>query len=307
MSRPSDTVLISSRRGLALWDGVRAYKALRTGAKLGKTTITVVVPVYNLATYVADAVRSLLQQSHTNLELWLLDDASTDDTIVQAQRAIKGDNRCRIYRAARNSGPYVLKNWALQASQAPYVCFQDGDDIAHPDRLRLQLGAMRRRGAKACTVRWDRFDETGHSVTINGKRARLAANSLMIERAPVLEAVGYFDRTRMAADTEYLGRLDALLPKGQFIKLPEVAISGLFRSGSITTSEGSGMHWQQEGLSVTRTVGAHRKRYLDAATAWHDSHHVGPLSYDDPTIAFDPETPRGAALSMDELDMTRFV
>ena len=106
--------------------------------------------------------------------------------------------------------------------------------------------------AKACTVRWRRLDDDGVPLYVNGRYGRLAAISLMIKRE-VLPDLGYFDSVRVAADSEYLGRIEALLGADALFKSSHIAYNGWLRADSLTTATGSGMTWQQKGRHITRS------------------------------------------------------
>jgi len=86
------------------------------------------------------AVRSLLAQTLPDWELLLLDDGSTDGA-VESIEALQ-DPRIRVVRDGRNKGLSVRLNEALDLARGRYFARMDHDDISHPDRLRLQVGAM---------------------------------------------------------------------------------------------------------------------------------------------------------------------
>ncbi|RYY93895.1 MAG: glycosyltransferase, partial [Chitinophagaceae bacterium] len=101
--------------------------------------ITVLMPAYNVARYVADAIRSVLAQTFTDFELLVIDDGSTDGTasVVRTFR----DARIRLVRQA-NSGVAGALNTGLTLARAPLVARFDADDICYPQRLALQYEQM---------------------------------------------------------------------------------------------------------------------------------------------------------------------
>lgn len=255
----------------APYDHMVYKRYIETGKEQSGQRICVVMTTFNSARFVEDAIRSVLSQSHENFHLVIVDDASDDNTIQVVKALAKGEHRISLYRGNINRGTYWAKNWALAHVKDPYVTFHDSDDKSMPDRLMLQLGAMTAENALACTVRWRRVDDTGETVIVDSKPARLAAITLMIDRQQALEKIGFFDSVRIAADTEYLGRIVALEGASAHLRLPNVAYEGWLRPGSLTTGVDSGVQWRMEGgFAQRKTVGA-RADYLKNAAAWHKS------------------------------------
>ncbi|UYN96696.1 MAG: glycosyltransferase [Enhydrobacter sp.] len=105
--------------------------------------ISVVVTCYNCRDYVADAIRSVARQSLRDFECVVVDDASTDDSAAVVQRALDelADARFRLIRLDRNVGQTGATRRGLAATQAPFVCFLDSDDLWREDFLERHLAA----------------------------------------------------------------------------------------------------------------------------------------------------------------------
>jgi glycosyltransferase involved in cell wall biosynthesis len=99
-------------------------------------SISIVMPVYNAAPYLAEAVASILSQSHSDLELILIDDGSSDGSAD----IIAGfsDPRIRLLTNENNMGVIHSLNRGMTAARGKYIARMDADDIALPDRLHLQ-------------------------------------------------------------------------------------------------------------------------------------------------------------------------
>ena len=95
---------------------------------------SVIIPLYNKASYVSKAIRSVLSQSFTDYELVIMDDGSTDDSFDIALKIIKGFDNCRIYRQ-QNAGVSMARNNAVTLSIGSFVCFLDADDWWNPSFL----------------------------------------------------------------------------------------------------------------------------------------------------------------------------
>ena len=94
---------------------------------------SVVLPTYNRARIVMDAVNSVLSQSYTDFEFIIVDDRSTDDT--QAVLAQIDDPRVRVVTNSRSKGVAGARNTGIFLARGPWVCQIDSDDLWSPDML----------------------------------------------------------------------------------------------------------------------------------------------------------------------------
>lgn len=99
--------------------------------------VAVVLPTYNRAPLLARAVRSVLQQTFTDWELWIIDDGSTDDTRAVVEPFLS-DPRV-FYHYQENGGVSRARNHAVFATSAPFVAFLDSDDEWRPEKLARQV------------------------------------------------------------------------------------------------------------------------------------------------------------------------
>ena len=97
-----------------------------------KPDVTICTPTYNGARYLADALQSALAQTHSNFELIIVDDGSTDDTLAIARRFSALDRRIRVYSNLANLG--LPGNWsrACQLASADWLLFLFQDDFFAP-------------------------------------------------------------------------------------------------------------------------------------------------------------------------------
>lgn len=100
--------------------------------------VSVVIPVYNMAHCVAEAIESVFDQSFSDLEVIIADDGSTDNLAKAIQ---KFGDQVRVIRQ-ENRGPSVARNSGIRAAQGEYIAFLDADDIWKPEKLEKQIAAM---------------------------------------------------------------------------------------------------------------------------------------------------------------------
>lgn len=102
--------------------------------------VSVVMPVYNSATYLEQAIRSILNQTFTNFELIIFNDGSEDNS-SDIIKAIK-DERIRFFDDSQNTGYVIRLNEGLRIAHGKYIARMDSDDIAYPERLAKQVAFM---------------------------------------------------------------------------------------------------------------------------------------------------------------------
>lgn len=106
--------------------------------------VSVIIPTYNRARVLHRAMRSVLAQTHRNLELIIADDASTDDTEEMVKSF--GDDRIVYLRQERNRGASAARNLGLAHARGALIAFQDSDDEWLLDNLERQIEALRAAG-----------------------------------------------------------------------------------------------------------------------------------------------------------------
>lgn len=123
--------------------------------------VSVSMLTYNHEKYVAEAIRSVLQQTYLDLELVIVDDGSTDDT----PRLIASFDDPRIVSIRQpNQGPCAAANRSYRTCRGRYIALMSGDDVCHPDRLERQLNEYRRGGPRLLFSAVDLIDEEGRPL-----------------------------------------------------------------------------------------------------------------------------------------------
>ena len=108
--------------------------------------VSVVIPTFNRARSLPAAMRSVLAQTHANLELIIADDASTDGTEALVREWAARDGRVVYLRQERNAGASAARNLGLGAVRGRFVAFQDSDDEWLLDKVEFQLAALSEAG-----------------------------------------------------------------------------------------------------------------------------------------------------------------
>lgn len=116
-------------------------------ARDDRPVVSVIMPVYNGARWLAAAVESVLAQTLSNIELLIVDDGSTDDTARIAGQFAARDPRVRLLRHASNRGQAAARNLAIANARGRWIAPVDADDEIRTDRLRRLVEAGEREQA----------------------------------------------------------------------------------------------------------------------------------------------------------------
>lgn len=102
--------------------------------------VSVIIPTFNRGHLIERSIKSVLNQTYSNLELILVDDCSTDDTSKIAAEII--DSRFRYFKNGKNLGPSKSRNIGIELSSGELIAFQDSDDEWHLDKLEKQVALI---------------------------------------------------------------------------------------------------------------------------------------------------------------------
>ena len=96
--------------------------------------LSVIMPCYNHAAYVAEAIESVCDQTWSNWQLWIVDDGSTDSSPEIIQKFAAQDERIHYIRQD-NAGPAAARNTGIKRSSGKWLAFIDSDDVFYPTAL----------------------------------------------------------------------------------------------------------------------------------------------------------------------------
>lgn len=108
-------------------------------------TVSVIVPAFNAAGTIKDTLRSALAQTLQDIEVIVVDDGSTDETVRVVARMAERDPRVRLV-CQENAGVAAARNTAIASARGTYVAPLDADDVWYPDKLAVQVARMERDG-----------------------------------------------------------------------------------------------------------------------------------------------------------------
>ena len=204
--------------------------------------VSIIMPVFNTAPYLAESVTSILKQEFTDFEFIIINDGSTDES----DRLIRifEDPRIRYYTNDGNRGLVYTLNRGLELSNGIYIARMDGDDVSMPARLALQIDYLQKHPeTDLLATRVELINEHGESAGIwkdealhisrESIRSFLPINNCIahpsvMAKADKLKQYGYDSRQslaedydlwlRMCADKLNIDKLDEALVKHRILQ-----------------------------------------------------------------------------------------
>ena len=213
--------------------------------------VSIIVTTYNSANFIENCIDSLMNQTVDNIEVIVVDDASTDNTV----KILKKYLPIKIIELSKNNGTYYARNIGIAHSSGELITFQDSDDWSHPQRIERQILQLNKNpNIVANFSHFFRVDEkTGlPSCRQNYPLLRINLSSMMIRRT-ILETLGGFNgERRIESDQDLFYEIVFNYGKDSvgYIKLP-LSI-GLLRENSLTTAKSSG--FDKYGFSEHRKL-----------------------------------------------------
>lgn len=179
--------------------------------------VSIIIPTYNRAKNLPNAIGSVINQSYTNWELLIIDDGSIDDTEKVVMNIIKKNNtKCSIFyfKNKFNKGNAEARNVGVRKAKGTFITFLDDDDIYLPTKIEEQINILKESHKKHCFVGMI-WIENGKAI----KRTKIINdpnNSIetgngifgMFHRS-IFEEIGYFDKIFPAnVDGDFLFRVN---------------------------------------------------------------------------------------------------
>ena len=207
--------------------------------------ISVIVPVYNVKNYLEKCLDSIINQTYKNLEIILINDGSTDESLDICYMYEKKDNRIKVYNQ-ENHGLSYTRNRGIELARGKYIGFLDSDDVISPFMYEFLYKAINEYNSKISICDFVRFsdkptfNETYESISLTKIDA---IKELMIDKKIANHAVDklylreLFDDVKFPVGKKYedISTIYKLFLKSEFVSYVPCNLYGYyFREGSIT-------------------------------------------------------------------------
>jgi len=170
--------------------------------------VSVLMTTNNNAELIEEAVSSVLRQSWEKLELIIVDDFSSDDTWPILQRLQRTVSNLSCHRLNTCLGKGFAKNFAIQKSKGDYLFFQAGNELSHPERIRLSMHQLLKPEVAAVVENCLNISIPSNRVARRDLQSPIPAPTLALKRL-AFERIGYFDYYQNSLQDEFNSRLHA--------------------------------------------------------------------------------------------------
>jgi glycosyltransferase involved in cell wall biosynthesis len=301
-------------------------RRLEVGRRAESVEVAVVMPAYNAARFVTEAIRSVLEQTLTNVQLVIVDDGSTDETLEMTTSVV--DERVVVLTGPNRGQSYARNAGIAAACPSRYFAFIDADDCWDKTKLAEQVLFLNVHAevlAVGCFMRYvssngRRLGYTGQIVTA-GDRARIARGELfpfptpsLVVRRSALAQAGGFDEVLGTQGSEDLDLYARLARLGPIACLPDVLGSVRIHRDSLMATrrrdinraarfvrlrlrardEGRDLTWEEFLQNHPATWHERRqdlveRAYRSAALSYSDARYGRAVAYGGLAVLIDPK------------------
>lgn len=155
---------------------------------MNKPLVSVIIPCYNAEKYVEEAIRSIMTQTYSNLEIIVTDDCSSDNTLMILETLAAEDSRIKVIKNEENLRIVKSLNNMIGIAQGKYIARMDADDISLPKRIEKQVSFLESNPEYGmCGTNAWHIDESGRKIG----RSYLSISDFEIQRTKFIRCPFY--------------------------------------------------------------------------------------------------------------------
>jgi glycosyltransferase involved in cell wall biosynthesis len=144
-----------------------------------KDLVSVIMPNYNGAKYISEAIESVISQTYPFWELIIVDDCSTDNSVNIIDEYVAKDKRTKLIKLPNNTGTAIARNTGIEVAIGQYIAFLDCDDVWLPYKLQKQVQFMRDNDIALTYSAYYVIDEYGNVKGIRNIKERISYKDLL--------------------------------------------------------------------------------------------------------------------------------
>ena len=142
------------------------------------------MPCFNSSKYISKSIESVIQQTYENIELIIIDDCSTDNSLSIINDFISKDKRIKLIKLEKNSGAAIARNKGIEVANGKFIAFIDSDDYWLKDKLKIQVTFMIKHSYSFSFCNLTVFDEVKNSYYLpkeSNKISVISFNDLLFQ------------------------------------------------------------------------------------------------------------------------------
>lgn len=148
--------------------------------------VSIIMPSYNSENYIEAAIKSVLNQTYSNIELIVVDDCSDDDTKKIVLDFCDIDERIKFFELEKNSGVSAARNYAISKSTGNYIAFLDSDDFFHPEKIEKQYNFMKKNNIAFSYTNYRKIDQNNNILKSKMKLAKKNSSRQVLYKMSML-------------------------------------------------------------------------------------------------------------------------
>lgn len=242
--------------------------------------VSIILPTYNRANTLGNAIHSVLAQSFRDYELIIVDDGSTDET----EELVKQyeDERIIYHRLESNAGQSKARNQGIRMARYDYIAFEDSDDLWHPEKLKIQMNVMEKADdAVGMVYHKLKYEIDGYGTLIlpKGETEKRSGDiyaqllwenmigmpTLLVKKACLDEIGGFDESLECLEDYDLVLRLAR---KYHAVFIDEVLLDAGFSTSGVSSRT------YDDIIASCRLISKYKKDYLETNTLNHRLEHI---------------------------------
>lgn len=141
--------------------------------------VSIITPSYKSEKFIAKTIESALSQTHMAWEMLIVDDMSPDNSNKIINGFADSDERIKLIKLEKNSGPAIARNTAIEEARGRYIAFLDADDLWSQDKLQKQLAFMRKNDTAFTYSSYSLIDESDNTLGHFAAEPIISYNSML--------------------------------------------------------------------------------------------------------------------------------
>jgi len=141
--------------------------------------VSIITPSFKSERFIAQTIESVQAQTYSNWEMIIVDDCSPDNSNDIIETYLQKDERIKLIKLEKNSGPAIARNRAIEEAKGRYIAFLDADDLWASNKLAKQISFMKEKNLAFTYSSYDLIDEDGNNLGYFETKAHIEYNTLL--------------------------------------------------------------------------------------------------------------------------------
>tara|TARA_B100000287_G_scaffold169431_1_gene159833 strand:- start:510 stop:1268 length:759 start_codon:yes stop_codon:yes gene_type:complete len=241
--------------------------------------VSIITPMFNSSKYIEETLRSVINQTHENWELFIIDDGSSDNCVELVNGFKNFDDRIKLIINEENQGAAISRNIGIRKANGRYIAFLDSDDLWVSTKLEEQISFMSKNQLALSYSSYEKIDESGnHIKNINIVKIQTTYHNLLKSNyIGCLTAM--IDLKMMEQKKIYMPKITTRHDHGLWLAIvkrgfnvsgnPKILAKYRYREGSISFSKFKSGYYQWKLYRDVEKINLLSSIYYMVCWAWY--------------------------------------